>query len=249
MVSTLKHDLCVNKKFSIAFHIVLDSNYQLGGVTLADLNTCVNNLNAAFKRICVQFQNCHVDSIPNYNYNYWTKPATDATVSPNWDMTNVINLYLVDTIVGFPSGYAYFPGGKDVIVVEKGSTLSNVPIHEMGHFFGLVHTFDEINSATTGTVTPPPANLQVTSYEFVRRTNCYDHGDGFCDTEADCYPAGYDKNTGPCQHIPGTFDGYGEYYVPPVDNYMTYFGCGCRFTQEQYNFMALVILSQRMYLH
>ncbi|MDI1354203.1 MAG: hypothetical protein PSX36_04765 [bacterium] len=54
----------------------------------------------------------------------------------------------------------------------------------------------------------------------------------------------------PCQQLSGAKDGYGNYYIPPVDNYMTYFqGCRSKFTQEQLNFMALTILNQLLYLH
>lgn len=244
LVSSLAHDTCLNKKFSVAFHVVLDSSGNWGSASMATLNACINNLNDVFKRICVSFENCHVDEIPIYSYNNWTKPTTDGVVGPNWDLPETINVYLTDSIIGFPAGYAYGPPGIRV-VLEKGGA-PGVIIHEMGHFFGLVHTWDEIDPGNP--VNPPPP-APVGSYEFVARTNCYTHGDGFCDTEADCYPSGFDKYTGPCQHIPGTADGTGEYYVPPVDNYMTYFGCGCRFTQEQYNFMARVILTQRINLH
>jgi hypothetical protein len=241
LVSTLKHDTCLNKKFSLAFHVVLDSAGLWGALTPGDLNNCVTSLNDAFKPICVSFENCYVDVIHNYTYNSWDQASTEPLVLPSWNVENTINIYLVDSILGFPAGYA-----GSVIVIEKAQLVGLVSIHEMGHFFGLVHTFDEIGSA----VIPAPTNPSVASYEFVRRTNCYTNGDGFCDTEADCYPAGYDKNTPlPCKNVPGTVDGYSEYYVPPVDNYMTYFKCACRFTQEQYNFMARVILTSLLYLH
>lgn len=248
MVSTLAHDTCLNKKFSIAFHLVCDST-GYSGVSPGVMSGYITALNDVFKRICVSFANCHVDSIPNYSYNDWIKPSTDAVVSPNWDLDKTINIYMADSIRGFPAGYAYGPGGKDVIVIEKGAGSGTV-IHEMGHFFGLPHTWDEISPSPPAI--PAPTNPSVTSQEFVARiaSNCYTHGDGFCDTEADCYDAGYDKLASPCTFVPGAVDGMGNYYVPPVDNYMTYFkNCRCRFTQEQYNFMARVILTQRLYLH
>jgi len=247
LVGGLAHDICVNKKFSIAFHVVMDSNYQWGGVTQAALNGCINSLNGAFNRICVSFEKCFVDSIPNHTYNLWDKNATPALVTPSWDVENTINIYLVDSILGFPAGYA-----SSVIVLEKSSASGSVPIHEMGHYFGLPHTWAEIGG------TASPANPNTGSQEYVRRTNCGGlinptptvHGDGFCDTEADCYPAGFDPlTTLPCKHVPGTQDAHGDYFVPPVDNYMTYFKCGCRFTQEQYNFMAAVILATKLHLH
>ena len=174
--------------------------------------------------------------------------ATETSVAASHNLEDVINVYCVDSIVGFPAGYA---GG--IIVLEKSSVASSVPIHEMGHFFGLPHTFAEIGVPDPCSTTPNPTNPLVASLEYVQRVqcNCDTHGDGFCDTEADCYPADYSINSVmPCKHDQGgAVDGFGDFYVPPVDNYMTYFKCGCRFSQQQYNLMANVIVATKLYLH
>lgn len=255
MVTTLKHDTCLNKKFSVVFYVVLDSNYQWGGgLTAASLTTCINNLNNAFKPICVSFMNCSTAVIPNFPYNRWYKTVTDPIVTSNWYTDKTINIYLVDTIKlpSGASGYAYFPGGKDAIVIEKNAIGGTTPIHEMGHFFGLVHTFDDISGPIpTSTVVPNPSQPLTT--ELVTRSvtgrNCYTNGDGFCDTDADCFSQSVSA-LAPCGFLHGPKDASNEYFIPPVDNYMTYYKpCRCRFTQEQYNFMANVILTQRLYLH
>ncbi len=254
MVTTLKHDTCLNKKFSVVFYIVLDSNYQWGGLNTASLTTCINNLNNAFKPICVSFLNCSTVVIPNFPYNDWYRNVTDPIVTSNWYTDKTINIYLVADIrlPGGASGYAYFPGGKDAIVIEKAAIGGNTPIHEMGHFFGLVHTFDDISGPIpTPTIVPDPN--QILTSELVTRNvvgrNCYTNGDGFCDTDADCFILGV-SGLSPCGFQHGPKDVNNEYFIPPVDNYMTYYsGCRCRFTQEQYNFMANVILMQRLYLH
>lgn len=266
MVSTLKHDTCLNKKFSIVFYVVLDSNYNPGNATPANLTTFVNDLNNAFKKICVQFLNCSTVYIPHHPYNQWSKNIVDPIVTSNWYTDKTINVYLVTQInngvQNETGGYAYPPPAtptpttKDVIVMEKGTLNSsnvvnyqNHPgIHQFGHFFGLVNTFDEIGSPI---VPGPPSS--VTTYEFFNRTNCYAHGDGMCDTEADCWPLNGPPSplTSPCGYyrFPGVQDGNLEYYVPPVDNIMSNWGCRCKFTQEQYNFMAYTILTKRLYLH
>jgi hypothetical protein len=263
MVTTLKHDTCLNKKFSLVFYIVLDSNYSVGNATPANLNTMVANLNNAFKPICVQFLNCSTVFIPQYPYDNWTKMVIDPIVTSNYYTDKTINVYITTTVTGgsYENEYAYPPpasntvSAKDVIVLSKGSLVSinsvpfqsHIPIHQFGHFFGLPHTFEEIGSPILPA--PPPGAI---SYEFVNRTNCYAHGDGFCDTEADPYPLNFNNSVFPvpiCNYITGIKDGNNEYYIPPVDNIMSLYHCRCHFTQEQYNYMAYTILKKRMYLH
>lgn len=272
MVTTLKHDTCLNKTFSIVFYVVLDSG-QLpsvlpgpGNATPAALNTMITSLNAAFKRICVQFLNCSTVYIPNHPFNNWTKNIVDPIVTSNWYTDKTINVYFASQVGGQSpnevGGYAYPPppnlttNAKDVIVLTKGSlnatnvagTLNHEIIHQFGHFFGLPNTFDEIGSPITPA--PPPGVL---NYEFFNRTNCYSQGDGFCDTEADCWPLNPPPMplTSPCGYyrFPGVQDGNNEFYVPPVDNMMSNWACRCRFSQEQYNYMAYIILTRRLYLH
>lgn len=270
MVTTLKHDTCLNKKFSIVFYVLQDTTtppLYAGMATPAALTSMVNNLNAVFKRICVQFLNCSTVYIPHHPYNYnWTKNLVDPIVTANWYTDKTINVYFADFVSGMPAnelvGYAYPPPttsttpAKDVIVLEK-AALSNTNaanfvqdniVHQFGHFFGLPNTFDEINPVPPA-VPPPPVGA--ISNEFFNRTNCYLHGDGFCDTEADPYPLGVPPPTTvtPCGHLSGIQDGNTQYYVPPLDNLMSNYGCRCRFSQEQYNYMAYIILTRRFYLH
>ena len=202
MVTTLKHDTCLNKKFSVVFYVILDSNSTWGGNNMvpADLNTCIANLNNAFKPICVSFLNCSTVVIPVFPYNGWRDDITEPVVTANWYTDKTINIYLVDTIKkpNGKLGYAYGPGGKDLIVIDKEAILSTTPIHEMGHFFGLIHTFDDLLAIPNATVTSELVTRNVGT------RNCYTNGDGFCDTDADCFPQGFSTAFSPCtlQHGP-----------------------------------------------
>ncbi len=218
----LPHDTCLHRELSLVFHIVLDSTGQ-PGVSVASLDACVNQLNSVWKPICVSFKRCSVNYVPDYNYNQWKDVIHEPTFFPNYFVDNTIDIVLVDNIVT-PSGASGYAATMSHIVMNKSALGGTTPIHEMGHLFGLPHTF-------------------VGGTELVRRTNCYSAGDGFCDTEADCYPAG-NNVIGHCDFIPGPKDANNDFYTPPLDNYMTYFkSCRCRFTQEQYNFMVYTYLT------
>jgi hypothetical protein len=261
LVSTLKHDTCLDKKFSIVFYIVLDSSY-LPQVSVGQINTAIATLNTVFRRICVSFENCSTVYIPKYPYNTWQTVPHEMQVTSNWYTTQTINMYLVASVGGTVTngGYTYMPGtpgNKDVIVMRKSALNTTTLLHLFGHFFGLPDTYAEIAPIPPAIPGPPPG---ITSHEWFERTpsNCYTHGDGFCDTEADPYTGnlaqGYNDSSPPvppCYYNYLIADGMSRWYTPPVDNYMSeYRGtCRCRFTQEQYNFMARVILTQRLYLH
>lgn len=110
-------------------------------------------------------------------------------------------------------------------------------MHLLGHYFGLPHTHDEISPSPPAVPGPPPG---IASQEFASQTttNCSVHGDGFCDTEAD--PLGNS----------GQQDGQGNYYIPPIDNYMSYYSSTrCKFTAMQYYKMAYTMMTKRLYLH
>ena len=71
-----------------------------------------------------------------------------------WDNTKYLNIYLVKSINGNVGGYSSFPGGppdEDGVVVRHSlfgntgtasSSLGRTTTHELGHWFGLYHTFN-----------------------------------------------------------------------------------------------------------
>ena len=258
-LDTLNHNTCLKKQFSIVFYVVLDSGATatpsssgVGLATPANLSFLVSQINLAFKPICVSFVNCTTIFIPNHMYGKsWLKNPTESFVTAGYYTDKTINFYLVDSLYSGAGnteyeGYSYMPvpsnlppAKKDLLVLDKYKILQGngaVSIHLLGHFFGLPHTFDEINPSPAA-IPPPP--LGVTSQEFADGSNCYLHGDGFCDTEAD---------TGDLL-MATTQDGMGTFYLFPVDNFMSYYAQRSRFTQEQYNWMAYTIMTKRLYLN
>lgn len=71
-----------------------------------------------------------------------------------WDNTKYLNIYIVKSISGSVLGYSSFPGGppdEDGIVVRHNvfgkigtasASLGRTATHEIGHWFGLYHTFN-----------------------------------------------------------------------------------------------------------
>ena len=71
-----------------------------------------------------------------------------------WDNTRYLNIYVVKSINGNVAGYSSFPGGppeEDGMVVQNtyfgdigtaSGSLGRTTSHEMGHWFGLYHTFN-----------------------------------------------------------------------------------------------------------
>jgi len=108
------------------------------------------------------------------------------------------------------------------------STLS----HELGHFFGLQHTFGK----------SPAEN---TTFEKPDGSNCLDEADFICDTPAD--PNG--KINSRCEFI-GLSDKKTHDFKPLVNNYMSYYQNACKneFTEEQKTAMNVFANKYRYYL-
>lgn len=225
-------DQCLHKTVSIFVHIVLDSLGQ-ANIAKQDIDSTVARVNRAFAPICLSFKICKTDTIVNWKYDSFHAAQEEKEILTLYYTPKVVNWLFVQKIEnpGGANGYAYPPGGPDLVVMQKKAATefkAKTAIHEMGHFFGLYHTHEPIPT------------------EHVDRINCLNEGDLLCDTEADPYPLG--KVNAVCQYS-GAKDG-GKWYIPPVDNYMSYWPdyCACRFTTDQYNRMAAQLLNFRNYL-
>jgi hypothetical protein len=225
-------DKCLNKTLSVTAHIISDSlgNY---GLSAADVTTAIQGLNPLFSPICLSFEVCTVNFIKNYKYNDFLQPDEEAELINLYSIPNTINMYFAKGVQPSPGnyvgGYAYLPGGEDFIMISKGS-LGSIP-HEMGHFLGLLHTFETSNGL-----------------ELANGTNCLTAGDLVCDTPADPGLGNYPAPN--CNLFPGATDPNGDWYVPDIGNIMSYYGedCKCGFTVQQYNRMALMYLTSNRFL-
>lgn len=200
---------CINKHFNIHAHIVLDAAGNTN-MDIRDLQMAVDTANVHFGPICFSFSICEMDTITNYAFAAMTFADEASALQTNHMHRNRINLFLIDNF-GPICGIG---GGQNITMVKActGFTLT----HELGHVFGLQHTF-----AGTG--------------ELVDGSNCDTAGDLICDTPAD--PFFFSDSivwTRNCEFVYEGLDGNGEFYQPDVGNIMSYFGCPCGFTREQY---------------
>lgn len=228
---------CVDKKFSIVVHIVM-SNSPLNNITESAVLDNVNALNSRFAPICVSFEVCEFKYIHNSYY--------DTVRNNNWEemqnlynVENRINIYYVSEIdipsLGKADGFAGLGCitflKSEGIVLKKTNYVKTLQ-HEMGHYFGLFHTFEG-----SGT-------------ELADGSNCASEGDGICDTPSDPFVKGEDPKSyvdASCKFISMKKDAKGQYYNPMVGNTMDYYPgkCHCGFTHDQYIKMAKTYLAKK----
>jgi hypothetical protein len=218
---------CLDKRFSIMVHIVKDSLGE-ANVTEAEIQGEVDGVNNYFDDICVSFEICEFRYIDNFQWD-----TLDAVGGTDWNQMMTahnedfrINVFYVAHIIEPPgvAGFAPLGGinstsGGGICVAKPGGAL----LHEMGHYWGLEHTFEG-----NGT-------------ELADGSNCQTEGDGFCDTPGDPYTAFDDPAdyiNGDCIFVSMLQDANGQFYDPDVGNVMSYYGCDCHFSYEQYLHMA-----------
>ncbi len=198
-----------------------------GGFFLNQLNSALAIMNNFYANAYIEFFLCEgVNYIDDTNLFDFETNEQDAMVDA-YNVDNVVNIYFANTVTSSSSGsglcgYAFFPGGPEVILMDNscaanGSTLS----HEMGHFFGLSHTHGNSNSTLTD--------------ELVDGSNCSTAGDRICDTPADPQLSG--SNVSPsCVYTGNAIDANNDFFQPDVNNIMSYSRKPCRtvFSAGQY---------------
>ena len=151
--------------------------------------------------------------------------------------SDVLNLYFPNTAKSGTTavcGYSRYPPSVDVVIVAaacatNGSTLP----HEIGHYFGLMHTHDSYLGA-----------------ELADGSNCSFAGDLICDTPAD--PGlDYTNVSTACVYTGTVTDGNGAPYMPDVTNIMSYARKECRFyfSPMQYSVLNTTAQDERSYLY
>lgn len=210
------------------------------------LDQMVVNLNESFATLNLRFR--IIESHFYTQYYTFEDLAQDSYEKYYFELINnnsagVIDIYLVDHETGLcyvegnsrgcqkGKGFTSTGGWTSSIVLAKDDiTDMKVPIHEMGHFLNLEHTFNNYDEIASG-------------------ANCSTLGDYICDTPAD--PGdGYGAmvNYTDCEMY-GVIDQYGIEYKPMINNYMGYFNaCYMKpydFTPGQLERMQLFLYDEK----
>jgi len=235
-----------NYQFPVQIHLVRRAD-GTGGLTSNQVDQILVNLNSDFASTGFEFYQCNPINYINSNDYYDYDQTQENALTSIHNVDGSINIYFLNTVKVESNGalvdicgYAYTPNGFDHIMVRNSCTVSgNTMAHEMGHYFGLLHTHDTRYGEEAIT-----RNTNDACY------NCDTTGDQLCDTNADP-----DLTTGvnpiSCSYTgtaTGTCSG-SAYTNPPVDNIMSYSfqSCAIVFTPQQESRMNFYA-SARSYL-
>ena len=226
-----KHSVVKNNRlYHIRVHLFANAMGDLG-INSTELATSIFRLNKDFEASGLSFEVSRIDTIEYCQYSELAMPAELAELKVLYYRAGIINLFLVDKINNGGNfeyeGYTEMPGGDDLIIISKEDLIDFGLAHQMGHFFGLYHTFEEMFGL-----------------ELNDSSNCQVAGDLLCDTPADTIV----NITSDCNSsLPIQHDGTG--WAPPVSNNMSNWPvCRCRFTIQQYNKIAWESRHTRAYL-
>lgn len=219
----------------VHIHIVGDDNGN-GYYQTANAYQLVCELNQRFAPMQISY--FLDDSVTHINNSLYTNPSAPYVnqLMNQYNRPRVCNIYMVPNLTGL-CGYTYFPNqgpaqGRGGIVLKNGCSLpgNSDPTHEMGHYFSLLHTFQDWNTANA---------------EFVNGSNCATKGDHFCDTRADWQDFRWN-----CPYTGSRQDPNGDYYMPDSSLYMGYSNAPCpsRFSAQQQAAIIYSRINDRPYL-
>ena len=213
----------INREFQLHVYVTVDIN-RAPNFEPEQFQEAINQTNEFFSPIGISFKQCAFELVPDYNFDVLDNGSEFQELRTLYFDNHRINVYILDRIsesnvCGFAELSGIAESAGTFVALEK--KCPNVLTHELGHMFGLEHTFAGNRN------------------ELVDGSNCATTGDRICDTPADPYIIGapIQWQSG-CEFIYEGLDPNGQFYQPDVGNIMSYYDCQCGFTFEQYLKMA-----------
>jgi hypothetical protein len=212
----------------IVYHVVA-KNDGSGATSLKPVFETQCELNEDFNKFGIGFYIVYIDTIKNTALWEYQNQNLGYQAFSQYNASNVCNVYVNGNLPGL-CGFATFPntapkGGGIFMNTDCIGAGTTTLQHEMGHYLGLLHTFQDGD-------------------ELVNGSNCASAGDGFCDTPADII-----DYRAPCPYTGTAVDANGDFYNTVTDEtmFMSYFNDACtdKFSLEQQAEMIDVLNNKR----
>lgn len=263
----------LEKKFSIACYVFLDSITKSYNITDIEIQDAVSRLNQNFSEVGFEFEICEITYHENIQYNKYSYAKHTFEPMVLFNKKNAINLFLGDGVLGIglsagQAGFASMPADKlsFIYISKKALTTSESLTHLMGHYFGLFNTHE--NTFGEEFV---DSGRDVCYFVNDLNCRCRTTGDLMCDTRADRLlfaNAGYFTSTlDQCKFIPPASladtinipnalqDNDASWIEPPMDNFMSHYwrensDCRSNFSPGQMRKMYLEVTNpnSRLYI-
>lgn len=225
------------KYFKLNWVVVRDASGAGSNIDQTRIDQIMTELNTDFLPWRMQFCSDPANFVTDANMYSLNVGTEDATLKNTYGTTpsNWINIYVVGSITNpNAGGYARFPydplGGYNIrggVVLARGNMFlgTHTLAHELGHTFGLFHTFHGVDEVTACSA----------CYEDMGLAGQDTEGDWCSDTRphpTNSYVCG-DAGTDACTALPFTGS--------PVNNHMSYSFCTSQFTSQQAGRMHCMI--------
>ncbi len=187
-------------------------------ISQAEVDSTMAYLSSVFSNVKIKFKASKQINFIKSDYSiddiFRDSIKEDSLCSENYSNEH-INLFIMNRSIDVV-GYTHYPMLKrQRIFISSKKLLDPAIVHEFGHFFGLLHTFEHFGGE-----------------ESIKGTNCKIAGDKICDTPADPLGASFIEDD--CQLYGKYQNANGEVFKPDMSNYMSYYGkCRHTFTDLQ----------------
>ncbi len=230
----------LNGRIGITAHVVEEVE-GAANIDIEDLYRELDQVNRYFTGTGLQFFFCGSPRFVRGTRAQYSYLQAARELNTKYHVANTINIFYLDDIGDSQlsiaaCGISTFPfsssaASRFIIMQKNCSTNGSTLAHEIGHFFGLLHTHETFQGR-----------------ELADGSNCADAGDLICDTPADPN-LGLSPLSG-CNYIGNFIDPVGVAYNPDPSNIMSYAPAACRqrFTEQQGDLMNFWYESELDYL-